>query len=81
MAYFRKRLSPNAAKIEVVEWVIEAMKGKFQVELWIEENSFGDILGENFQDELRRRGVVLGAGCPGDGHDRTARTPSRGTED
>lgn len=54
---FRKRLSPNAAKGEVIEWYIEAMKGRYPVELWIEENSFGDILGENFQDELRRRGL------------------------
>lgn len=53
---FRKRLSPNAAKGEVIEWYIEASRGKYPVELWIEENSFGDILGENFQDELRRRG-------------------------
>lgn len=55
----RKRLSPNAAKVEVVEWAIEALLGPYRVELWIEENSFGDILGENFQDELRRRGVDL----------------------
>lgn len=56
---FRKRLTPNAAKTEVVEWWIEAAKGKYPVELWIEENSFGDILGENFQAELRRRGLDI----------------------
>lgn len=54
---FRKRLSPSAAKVEVVEWFIEASKGPWPVEFWVEENSFGDILGENFQEELRRRGV------------------------
>lgn len=56
---FRKRLNPNAAKAEVIEWYIESSKAKWPVELWIEENSFGDILGENFQDELRRRGVDI----------------------
>lgn len=56
---FRKRLTPNAAKTEVVEWYIEASKGNWPVELWIEENAFGDILGENFQDELRRRGIDI----------------------
>lgn len=56
---FRKRLTPNAAKTEVVEWWIEAAKGQHPVELWIEENAFGDILGENFQDELRRRGIDI----------------------
>jgi predicted phage terminase large subunit-like protein len=56
---FRKRLSPNAAKTEVVNWFIEATHSKYDCEFWIEENSFGDILGENFQDELRRRGVDI----------------------
>lgn len=56
---FRKRLSPSAAKVEVVEWFIEGTKGPWQVEFWVEENAFGDILGENFQDELRRRGVDI----------------------
>jgi predicted phage terminase large subunit-like protein len=56
---YRKRLSPNAAKGEVIQWYTEASKGKHPVELWIEENSFGDIMGENFQDELRRRGVDI----------------------
>ncbi|GEM_PF-5690964 len=56
---FRKRLSPNAAKTEVIEWFLEALRGSWHVELWVEENAFGDILGENFQDELRRRGVDI----------------------
>ena len=56
---FRRRLTPNAAKSEVIEWYIEASKGSHPVELWIEENAFGDILGENFQDELRRRGIDI----------------------
>lgn len=54
---YRKRLSPNAAKKEIVSWYLEAVKGQWPVELWIEENSFGDILGETFQEELRRRGA------------------------
>ena len=56
---FRKRLSPNAAKNEVIEWFLEIRRSHPNAELWIEENSFGDILGENFQDELRRRGVDI----------------------
>ena len=56
---FRKRLSPAAAKTEVVEWFIEGSRGPWQVEFWVEENSFGDILGDNFQDELRRKGVDI----------------------
>lgn len=56
---FRKRLSPSAAKTAVVEWFIEGSQGPWQVEFWVEENSFGDILGENFQDELRRKGVDI----------------------
>lgn len=54
---FRKRLSPKAAETEVIEWFLEIRRTHPTAELWIEENSFGDILGENFQDELRRRGV------------------------
>jgi predicted phage terminase large subunit-like protein len=54
---YRKRLTPNAAKTEIVDRYLEAAKGKWPVELWIEENSFGDILGETFQEELRRRGA------------------------
>lgn len=56
---YRKRLTPTAAKAEVIEWYLEARKGTWPVELWIEENSFGDIMGETWQDELRRRGVDI----------------------
>jgi predicted phage terminase large subunit-like protein len=56
---FRLRLSPSAAKAKVVEWYLEAIKGRYQVELWVEENSFGDVFGETWQDELRRRGIDI----------------------
>lgn len=56
---FRKRLKPAAARAEVIEWFIEALKGPYPVELWIEENSFGDIMAEGWQDELRRRGIDI----------------------
>lgn len=54
---FRRRLSPTAAKAEVVDWYLRNLGEDATSELWIEENSFGDILGQNFQDELRARGV------------------------
>lgn len=54
---FRKRLSPTAAKSFVIDWYIGVLAEDPTAELWIEENSFGDILGLNFQDELRARGV------------------------
>jgi predicted phage terminase large subunit-like protein len=54
---FRKRLSPNAAKSFVIDWYIKALEDDPNAELYVEENSFGDILGENFQDELRARGI------------------------
>jgi predicted phage terminase large subunit-like protein len=53
----RKRLTPTAARAHVVDWFLEARKGPWPVELWVEENSFGDIMAEGWQDELRRRGV------------------------
>jgi predicted phage terminase large subunit-like protein len=56
---YRKRLTPTAAKAEVIEWFLEARKGPWPVELWVEENSFGDIMGEGWQDELRRRGIDI----------------------
>ncbi len=56
---YRKRLSPKAAKSEVVEWVADVHRVNPNVELWIEENSFGDILGDTFQDELRARGLDI----------------------
>ncbi|MGH9942834.1 MAG: hypothetical protein ACRD9R_10820 [Pyrinomonadaceae bacterium] len=54
---FRKRLSPSASKVEVVKWYREVLLTHPYAQLWVEENSFGDILGENFQDELRAQGV------------------------
>jgi predicted phage terminase large subunit-like protein len=59
MNAFRKRLSPKAAEAEVIEWFLEIRRSHPNAELWIEENSFGDILGDNFQDELRRRKVDI----------------------
>jgi predicted phage terminase large subunit-like protein len=56
---YRKRLTPTAAQAEVIDWFLEAQKGQWPVELWIEENSFGDIMAEHWQDELRRRGVDI----------------------
>jgi predicted phage terminase large subunit-like protein len=54
---FRERLTPTAAKNRIVNWFIEARQAGWYCELWIEENSFGDILGSSFQEELRKRGV------------------------
>lgn len=56
---FRKRLKPRAAQAEVIEWFLEVRKVNPDVELWIEENSFGEIMGDNWQDELRRRGLDI----------------------
>lgn len=56
---FRKRLSPNAAKVEIVAWIKRALEEPYQVEFWVEENAFGDILGEMFQAELRRQGIDI----------------------
>jgi predicted phage terminase large subunit-like protein len=56
---YRKRLTPTAARAEVIEWYLDALKGPWPVELWVEENAFGDILAEHWQDELRRRGVDI----------------------
>jgi predicted phage terminase large subunit-like protein len=54
---FRKRLTPAAAKTETVNWFAEGQAGLQHWEPWVEENSFGDILGETFQEELRRKGI------------------------
>ena len=54
---YRKRLKPAAARAEVIAWFEEARRGPYPVELWIEENAFGDIMAEGWQDELRRRGI------------------------
>jgi hypothetical protein len=56
---FRKRLTPTALRAFVIDWYLEARKGPWPVELWIEENSFGDVFAEYWQDELRRRGVDI----------------------
>jgi predicted phage terminase large subunit-like protein len=56
---YRKRLTPTAARAHVIEWYLEARKGPYLVELWVEENAFGDIMAEGWQDELRRRGVDI----------------------
>jgi predicted phage terminase large subunit-like protein len=55
----RKRLTPTAARAHVIDWYLEARRGPYPVELWVEENSFGDIMAEGWQDELRRRGVDI----------------------
>lgn len=54
---FRKRLSPAAAKSEILQWFPKARVTHPHAELWIEENSFGDLLGEAFQEELRKAGI------------------------
>lgn len=56
---YRKRLKPKAALAAVIEWFLEVRKVNTDVELWIEENSFGEIMAENWQDELRRRGLDI----------------------
>jgi predicted phage terminase large subunit-like protein len=56
---FRKRLTPAAAKHEVVDWYVRELQIDPAAQLWIEENAFGDILGASFQDSLRHRGVDL----------------------
>lgn len=54
---YRKRLSPTAAEAEIVTLYKRVLEQDSNAELWIEENSFGDILGERFQDKLRKEGV------------------------
>lgn len=54
---FRKRLSPTAAKAFIVSWYRAVLQENPNAEVWVEENSFGSILGENFQDELRAQGI------------------------
>jgi predicted phage terminase large subunit-like protein len=54
---FRKRLAPAAAKAEVTEWYLKALANDPDAELWVEANSFGSILGEQWQDELRKKGA------------------------
>ncbi|HKQ06617.1 MAG TPA: hypothetical protein VJ464_15900 [Blastocatellia bacterium] len=54
---FRERLSPTAARSKILEWIPPIVKADQSAELTVEENSFGDILGADFQDDLRRAGV------------------------
>jgi len=54
---FRKRLSPVGAENEILKWYPAILKTDASAELWIEENSFGDLLGERFQNRLREVGV------------------------
>jgi hypothetical protein len=54
---FRERLSPKAAEDRIVEYFKPIWLEDRSAELWIEENSFGDLLGERFQERLRKEGV------------------------
>jgi len=54
---FRKRLSPTAARSNVLEWFPRIVASDPSADLTVEENSFGDILGAEFQDDLRAAGV------------------------
>ncbi|MEK6323603.1 MAG: hypothetical protein AABN33_18335 [Acidobacteriota bacterium] len=54
---YRKRLSPTAAENEILKWYPAVLKTDPTSELWIEENSFGDLLGDRFQNRLRETGV------------------------
>lgn len=53
----RKRLSPKAAEDEIVKVFGPIWREDNSAELWIEENSFGDLLGERFQERLRKEGI------------------------
>jgi hypothetical protein len=54
---FRERLRPKAAEDKIVEYFKPIWLADRSAELWIEENSFGDLLGERFQERLRKEGV------------------------
>jgi predicted phage terminase large subunit-like protein len=54
---YRKRLSPTAAENEIVTLYKRILQQDPAAELWIEENSFGDILGVQFQEKLRKEGI------------------------
>lgn len=54
---FRKRLSPVESENEIVRWFGPIWREDPSAELWIEENSFGDLLGERFQERLRKEGI------------------------
>ena len=53
----RKRLTPSAARRKILEWFPAIVKVDPSAELTVEENSFGDILGAQFQDDLRAAGI------------------------
>lgn len=54
---YRKRLSPTAAENEILKWYPAVLKADSTAELWVEENSFGDLLGDRFQNRLREAGI------------------------
>ncbi|HEY6330238.1 MAG TPA: phage terminase large subunit [Blastocatellia bacterium] len=54
---FRDRLTPSQAKHAVVKWYKRELAIDPTAQLWVEENSFGDVLGETFQSELRTQGI------------------------
>lgn len=54
---FRERLSPHAAKQKILAWYPPILRENSRAELHVEENSFGEVLGAEFQDELRKSGV------------------------
>jgi predicted phage terminase large subunit-like protein len=53
----RKRLTPNASRGKILEWFPRIVQSDQSAELTVEENSFGDILGAEFQDDLRAVGI------------------------
>ncbi len=54
---YRKRLSPTAAEEEILKVYPRILQEHPNAELWIEENSFGDLLGAQFQEKLRKAGI------------------------
>ncbi|MGA9769298.1 MAG: hypothetical protein WBV94_09675 [Blastocatellia bacterium] len=54
---YRKRLSPTAAEEEILKVYPRMLQEHPNAELWIEENSFGDLLGDRFQEKLRKAGI------------------------
>ena len=54
---YRKRLNPAALEEEIISAYVAVLRENPDAELWIEENSFGALLGERFQDRLRKLGV------------------------
>jgi predicted phage terminase large subunit-like protein len=54
---YRKRLSPSAAEQEIINRFGPIWRENNLAELYIEENSFGDLLGDRFQERLRKEGI------------------------